>query len=266
MNGLTGYSRDWTTRQSTSVGYTYSRTDFAEGSLGIEGRAHALDLQHTWQFSRSAGIVGSYHTSRSRFIGEDLQPSSQSATVGFDYVRRLSPTRQIAFGAEGGAMYVEIITPEADALSGRWTPSASGHVRVDLGRSWAVATQYTRSPTVLHQAALRTFYSDAVAVNAGGLITRRLDATFTGSMALGRAPGGEGALGEYQTVSGVGQLRWAISRSIAAVVGYVYHDYRVMNVRVLEGFAVRSQSHGIRVGVSVWAPLIGPRRSQAPTR
>ena len=259
MNSAAVVSRDWTSRQSTSVGYNYSRTDYAAGSLGFDGRAHSVNLSHTWQFSRTAGLQAAYNTSRSRYAqGAGPQPTAQSATVGLDYARRLSPTRQIAFAVNGGASHVETIGADS-TLRGRWTPSGSGSVRVDVGRSWAVTTDYSRSATVLDQAALRTFYSDAIAVNTGGLIGRRLDATLTASFARGRTPGGTGEVGRYESVTGSAQLRWALTRSVAAMVGYTYHDYRLRGIEVLEGFPVRSRLNGVRVGLSFWVPLVQPR-------
>lgn len=261
------FAREWTTRQSTSFGYGFSRTDYPQDSLGFDTRSHSLNLQHTWQVRRSIGLLAGYDRSRSRYVGHaGHSPMTQSATVGVDYVRRLSRTRQIAFGGDAGAAQVEVITSDSDEVRRRWTPSGGGHVRVDIGRSWAVTADYSRSATVLHQAALQTFYSDAMVVNTGGLIGRRLDVTVTGSFARGRAPGATTDLGRYETRTAAAQLRWALSRSVATMIAYTFHDYRIRNVTVLEGFPVQSRLSGLRVGVSYWTPLFGERRAAAPTR
>ena len=265
LSSTASITRDWTPRQSTSVAFNYARTDYAEGALGFDSNAQSVIVQHSRQFSRTTSVRAAYHASRSQFVGDGNPESvSQSATGGFDYTRRLSRTRQVGFAVSGGASNVETISAEPGTPA-RWTPSGSARITADIGRSWVVNTEYSRSSSVLQQGAVRTFFSDAVSLSTGGLIGRRLDASLIGSFTQGRTPIGQGDGGRYESISVMAQVRWAISASTAAVVGYRLFDARILGVDLPDSFPARSRVSGIRVGLSFWVPVISPRgRANAP--
>jgi hypothetical protein len=135
---------------------------------------------------------------------------------------------------------------------------------VDLGRSWLVRGIFSRGLTILEGVSNASFYANAAAVQLGGLIERRLDATVALGLASGKTatPGDE--IGRYRTYTGTTQLRWALAQCCAAIVNYNYYHYTLTGIALAQGFPTSMNRHAVRVGFSVWLPLYGSG-DQVPT-
>jgi hypothetical protein len=255
LSSSASFGRGWTARQTSAFAYNFSKSD-APSTVGYDSTTHTASLSHSWQFSRSAGFQGGYSFGKSSVETGAAPMTSHTFDAGFDYTRRLSATRSMGFTGRLGASYIEAI-PTADQERGAyWAPSAQGTVRIDIGRSWAVGASYSRSATVLDRIAVRTFYSDAMTVNAGGSMGRRFDATMSAGLARGDA-GSQGGEARYSSYTATAQLRAALARCCATFVSYSYYDYTLSNFTLQQGVPPQSTQNGVRVGFSIWLPIVG---------
>lgn len=257
------FERRWTTRQTSSLGYSYSRRIYLD-ELGNDDSSHGANGQHDWAFSRSASAHASYRVSNSRYffqgigVGEDSAPLNNHAVEGgASYHRRLSPTRQIVVSGSAGSTYVESIDETDGSRRDFWMPSASALTRVDLGRSWSLALDYRRSVTVLQGITIESFASDAASFSASGLFAQRLEGALVLGYANGRSAAGESSA-RFVNYGATAQFRYALARWGAASMVYDYSYYRLRDIANLPaGLLPQYDRNGIRVGLSVWLPLYG---------
>lgn len=260
------FTWNWTTRQTFSAGGDYSQTRFQNDSAGFDSTSHGANVDYTWRFSRVASLHSGYTMARTEFENAAQNMTNHTMSGGFVYSRRLSRTRQVSVAADGGASYVEALSPTSDTMRGYWTPTASASVGIDIGRSWSASADYNRMATVLERVSVDTFYSNAVAVHVGGLIARRVDTTVMVGWTGGREATALDGTGRYETYTASAQLRYALARWCAAHVSYSYYDYTLSDIDVISGLPSASRSSGVRVGFTVWAPLHSSRGTQNAPR
>jgi len=256
-------SRQWTTRQLTGATYGYASADYPPG-FGFDSRTQSGSLDYNWQFVRSTAMTARYSLELTEFDAADVQSAStQTVDVGFDYRRRISPQRNISFSVSVGASEID---SEATATMPRqkyWTPAGDVSVGIDVGRSWLVQGTYSRSATLLTRLTPEMFVGDAFMARAGGLISRRLDATMSAGVSRGVYGGLDenqaGDPGQYRGATATAQLRWALTPRVATFVNYSYYDYIVENVPLDGTLPPDSRNHSIRVGFSLW---LGGRATQ----
>lgn len=257
------FQRNWTTRQNSTIGYSYSRRIYLD-DYGNDDSSQGANVQHDWAFSRSASLHGSYRVSNSRYFFQAIGADGASAPLsnhgiegGGSYRRRLSPTRQVLVSGGAGSTYVQSINEADGARRDYWMPSGNGAVRVDLGRSWSVALDYRRAVTVLQGISLESFASDAASFSAGGLLANRVE----GALTLGYSNGRSGAAesqARFVNYGASAQFRYALARWGAASVVYDYSYYKLRDIANLPtGLLPEYDRNGVRVGLSIFLPLYG---------
>ena len=251
--------RRWSARHTTQVGAEYMRSTFLD-DFGYDTRSTGVTASHGWQFSRTSSIRGLYRLSDMSSSATDglVTPmTNQQIEASFGYARRLSPTRQMSFGINGGATRVDTLdTVDRSALV-YWTPSGGGNFSLDVGRSWSVAANYDRAVQVLQGVSLTSFSTDSAHVSVNGLIGSRIETLMSAMFSNGRA-GGSNSLGTYENYAGSVQFRYALSRVCATSVYYDYYIYDFQNVPDLPtNFLASFDRHAIRVGITLWLPLRG---------
>ena len=90
--------------------------------------------------------------------------TNQTIDFSFSYDRRLSPTRQLQITGGGGATHVSTLNAVDHSNLWYWMPSGSGSFSWDVGRSWSLAGDYSRSANVLQGVSLTTFATDSAIV------------------------------------------------------------------------------------------------------
>lgn len=256
-------THDWTARHSTGVGYSYSKHQYLD-EVGFDTRTQGVFANYGWSIRRSMRLQATYNSTEIRIEDQDSDAgpaTSHAGNIGFSYDRALSRTRRIGFTAGAGMAHVRDFGAfgggSSDEPQAHLTPGGYGSVRVDIGRTWALAANFNRALTVLDTVARQSFYANAAALQLGGLIGRRVDAAFSAAMANGRSVAGEGEGGRYGRFTGTAQMRWALSRCCATILSYDYYNYRLRNVTLPEGYPATLDRNAIRVGFTVWLPLYG---------
>jgi hypothetical protein len=122
----------------------------------------------------------------------------------------------------------------------------------DMSRSWNLRTSYRRG-----SGSIDGLKSDAVSADLHGLLNRRTDLGISlgysrTDLGFGR-PGGHGS---YRTSYGSGRLQFALGREVAVYGQYLVYDYNLAAAVPLPDADLRSSlRRGIRIGLTLWAPL-----------
>jgi len=253
------FSRRWTTRQMTNLGFAYARRTYLD-ELGFDSRTSSGSAGHDWLFSRNTSVRGTYRFSRTSFLdaGDSMHPlSDHTVESGLAHTRRLSPTREFYLAGGGGATYVETFNESNDAPLDYWTPSGYATLRLGVGRSWSVSADYRRGITVLQGVTLESFPTNAASVATYGNLGRRVDLTLQGAYSIGQT-GDSASSSRFASYSGLARLRYALARCCAASVDYDYYYYRLQDVaNVPLGVPNQFDRNSVRVGFVVWLPLYG---------
>jgi hypothetical protein len=266
-NSSASLERRWTPRHMTQVNGGYMRATFLD-ELGYDTRSVRADGSHMWQFARTSSIRGLYsfvESNSDAAAGLTTTMTNQRVEGSFAYSRRLSPTRHMSFSVGVGGTHVTTLNAEDRSPLDYWMPSGAGSFAIDLGRSWAASSNYTRTVSVLQGVSLTSFATDSANVSVSGLINTRIETSISATYSNGQA-GGSNTQGRFENYTGSVQLRYAISRCCATAINYDYYVYNFEDVADLSaGFLSNFDRQAIRVGFTLWLPLYG-RYSDGPAR
>jgi hypothetical protein len=170
--------------------------------------------------------------------------------AGIDYNRALSISRRTSLSFGSGATGV---------TDGRGNTSyhalGSAGLSHEMGRTWTARAGFTRGVEFL-EGIPEPFLSDAVSVDVGGFLSRRVDVNLGGGHARGTS-GVDADGSEYSTVTANARLRVALSRSALVYVQYFAFRYRFDDpAGVIQGLPDSMDRHGVRVGLTWWLPLL----------
>jgi hypothetical protein len=97
-----------------------------------------------------------------------------------------------------------------------WTPSGQLSVAMDLGRTWMLNGNYSRSINVLQGVSLESFATNQATVVATGTLSRRIEVATGVNLSDGRTGGVENNPGTFAVYGGMAQFRYAFARCCAA--------------------------------------------------
>lgn len=251
-------SYDWTPRHHTGATYTHlrSRSKSLENT-GLEGQT--VTLSHRWDFARNFGMDGSYSLAQQtgdQPSGPGLSLDTVTGTIGFELRVPVSPSRRLTFTGQGGATQVRTFSSATNGPIEYVMPSGSGSARMDLGRTWSVSSDVSRTVTTLEGLTRQSFVTSTGTLWLGGNVGRRTRVSVNGSYSTGAPHRGD--TGSFRSVGGTAQLQYELSRCCAAVTSYSYYEHRVLEVAAVPtGFPRTVDRNAVRVGLSFWVPLHG---------
>ena len=259
------YSHSLGRRASLALAYDfearqYESTPDPTSTLG-NSTSHRgnVDLRRT--LSRTWSVRTQYTLTHARPTDSDgVRPLTDHNIVGgVDWTRRVSRTRTLHVSGSAGAHNVSStlgIGVERTPFD-YWAPSGQATVGLDLGRDWNVSADYRRVVTVIPELTNETFLTDAVLISARGLIGPRVEVMMSGGRDWSDA-GAAGSAASADSTHVSVQAQIALTRMLAATVTYTLFDYAFVDVGDLPpGFVPDSRRNAVRVGISVWLPLIG---------
>jgi len=182
--------------------------------------------------------------------------NSQDLDIGVDYTRSLSLTRKTYFNFMTGSTAMRRV--------GNYSFHLIGDVGLtrELGRSWMANVTYRRRLTATEIVA-EPLFLDFISATVSGYASRRLDVsgviryTLRGANAA-TTPRVEPSANDYNEGLGNVQMRYAFTRHAGLYAQYLFYDYRVGSALTVVGPQSPSwRSSGIRVGVTLWAPIMG---------
>jgi hypothetical protein len=259
------YNRALGRRSSLDLNYDFEAREYETSpdptaTLG-DSTSHRASFDLRRSLSRTWSTRAEYMLFYARPTDSDgIRPlTDHNILAGIDWTRRVSRTRTLHVSASGGAHNVRStlgIGVERTPFD-YWAPSGQATVGLDLGRNWNVSADYRRVVTVIPELTTESFLTDAVLVNARGLIGSRLELMLSAGRDWSDAADAGSAATADNTHVGV-QAQIALTRMLAATVTYTLFDYQFDEVADLPaGFAQQSRRNAVRVGLSLWLPILG---------
>jgi hypothetical protein len=255
----------WSMSRRNSLGFNYGfqaqRYLDSDSSLG-NSQSHRGAATYTRTLTRTFGLRGSYNYSYGRVEDVDgTRPLTQQTIEGGpQYSKSLSRTRRIQASAGVGGQNARTLA----SVSLRrtpveyWTPFGTASANLDLASNWRLRADYRRSTVVLPEVTSESYVTDAITLGTNTLLGERLDLDFSFGLAGGTSAIATGSSATYRTSTVAATARWALARQIALLLNYYYYDYVFTNTTDLpEGFSPTTRRHTVRVGITLWQPLIG---------
>lgn len=183
--------------------------------------------------------------------------ASHDIDLGIDYNRPLSLSRRTTMMITTGSSIVpaEAGVPTQSGAHYRLLGTAS--LNRAMGRTWNAALSYGRNLEFV-ETFTEPLLSDNVALSLQGSFSRQLNVALSAGLSKGSVgfAAGDPANG-YGTYSGSARLRWAINRLVSTYGEYVTYGHAFgSDVQVPLGFGRDVKRSEIRVGLTVWAPLV----------
>ena len=244
-------------RGALELGYNRRVNDFEteDGDYTARG-GHA---RYTHEVSRGLGLRLGYRYNEGRYPAAADAGTLQWRTwdVGVDYAKALSFSRRTQLSFATGTSAVV----DADRTHYRFTGEA--RLNREIGRTWNATASYRRGVDFV-EAFREPFLSDGFSVGFGGMLNRRLQFGSAVGGALGSV--GVGAEKNYDTYYASATLSYGLTRYMGLGTDYFFYRYRFdQTVLLPPGMSPHTNRQGVRVYLSLWAPLIHrARRPDAP--
>ena len=249
---------------------------FANGSVTVD-----------YSLTRRASLSGSYSAHYGNFTDEDRQHTANAFRAGAGYrltrysSLRLSYSRvthSLADGEErgdiddfgGGIDYRRpwslsgrrttlTVTPgmALDRRGGSTRVHVTGSASLDheIGRTWTARASYRRGFRYADGLGVQVLADTAQGV-VEGLLSRRVSLAFDGQLVISGDQERQ-ASREYHAYGVASRISYALTRHLSCYAQYVYYSYRYGDsVVVPVSIGRRLDRQGIRVGLSVWAPVL----------
>ncbi len=259
------YTRVLGRRSSLNLNYDFEARQYETSpdptsTLG-DSTSHraAIDLRRS--LNRTWSTRAQYTLFHARPTDSDgIRPvTDHNMMAGLDWTRRVSRTRTLHLSASGGAHNVRStlgIGVERTPFD-YWAPSGEATVGLDLSRDWNLSANYRRVVTVIPELTTESFLTDAVLVSARGLVGSRIELMLSAGRDWSNAANSVSTATADNTNVGL-QAQIALTRMLAATVTYTLFDYQFEEVADLPtGFAPQSRRNAVRVGLSLWLPILG---------
>jgi hypothetical protein len=257
------YSLAMGRRDTLNLNYGFGIRRYPEGNdVPGDSDTHRASAGLMHPFNRRVSFQGGYDYSYGRYQDADgLRPLTEHTISGGPLIEKVySRTRRLQLSSSLGAQYVRTLSSVAlrRTMVDYWAPFGEVAAQFDLSRSWDATINYRRGTTVLPEVTTESFVTDGITIGAGGVIGSRLEVEANAGLSTGTTASAAGGEAQNQTITWSSQARWAFNRKIAATLSYDYYKYDFTNVGDLPvGFPPGSSRNTIRVGVTIWLPLIG---------
>ena len=291
----TTLTHDFTARTSVSAAGDYQSSDTFGGAEGRRPLAsYGIRGHFSHRFGPNTAVLTEYLYRNSEFqlaggAAAGGQLVEHGVNVGMDYTRRLSASRRLNFGAVVGSSVTIVplqsiavfpdtsssqspepsstlsadastILPEStarlDAIN-QYYPRMSGQVTLgyEFARNWKLAAIYRRGVDYIPGLG-EPISADRFSASVTGLLHRRVDL-----LASAGYSNGESALNRqgsaFNTYTGDVRLRYALTRTFAAYVEYLYYFYDSRGViPIAPGISSGLQRKGVRTGLTLRVPAL----------
>jgi hypothetical protein len=252
---VAGLTHGFTRRGSITASARHLHTDFAKESptrRDVSYDEFHGAYQHTVSRTGTANITY-------RFVLGDLgfgggKPTREHGlTIGYDYTKRLSPSRRVIFHANMGSSVIDIPESIPFGVSQTRRTGFTGDAALDyhFGRSWQARASYRRGLEYVADVT-QPVIADGATAQVSGQLSRRVDL-----LVLGGLSKGESALRFDQmrvnSYTGDVRLRFLVTRTLSTFAEYLYYFYDFSgNISFAPNLVSRVERNGVRVGVTVW--------------
>ena len=250
------FGRGISRRGTLSVSADYYRTDYVHNSL-TRGDVSNSGVSGSYQqsVSRNTALVAGYRYRVGDLgFGGGRATHEYGPTVGFDYTKRLSPSRRAILRANFGSTVIDI--PEslaASALSpgGGSVSPATSSADYYFGRSWQARASYRRGIEYVSDV-VQPVLADGVTAMVIGQLTPRVDLLVVGGYSDGESALQSTAF-RVKSYTGDVRVRFGVTRTVSAFVEYLYYFYDYGGSQLNAPTLIPGvERNGVRAGLTVW--------------
>jgi hypothetical protein len=259
----TTFSHGVARRGSLTVGANLMRTDFVHQ---VAGRSDMLSygarVEYAHGTSRNTSARVAY-----RFQGGDSGFGLGSTTVehgveiGMQSSRPLSASRRVSFTLALGPSTVTVPAVAIGELPGQagtadrqlYRLAGSAGVQYQFGRSWQARASYNRGLEYV-PGLQGPVLTGGVSTSVDGLLSRRIDLSLSGGYSDGSSA--LRTASTYTTYTGDARLRYALTRSWAMYVQYLYYFYDFRGTTLLPGLPQGLERNAVHAGLTLWLPVL----------
>jgi hypothetical protein len=127
--------------------------------------------------------------------------------------------------------------------------------RYQFRKSWETRASYRRGLEYVPELSAPV-YTDGFSAVIGGLFNPRMDFSATAGYSTGESAVLRSA-SAFDTYTASARVRHAVTRTLAAYVEYLYYYYDFGRTQLPLGVPSTMERNGIRIGITVWVPVIG---------
>jgi hypothetical protein len=257
-NTSLGLTHSFTRRNRLSLSGDFSYTDYVQESDAYQDlRVAGLRAQFGRNVKRNTALTVGYRL-RTGNVGFGLEPTTEHGVdVGINHDRPLSATRRAFVDLRFGASAVDLPPSAATLLSAtgrRYLANGEAAFGYQFSRGWQTRAMYRRGMDYV-PALTDPVYTDGVSANVDGMIGQRVDMTISGGYSSGESVFQNTST--FDTYNGEFRIRYAVNRTFAAYVQYLYYVYDFGgNTQLAPGLVPRLERNAVRVGFMLWVPVI----------
>jgi hypothetical protein len=265
-NSAVSLDRRWSRQDSTSLSYAYDVRKYIHDDYGDSWSQDVrADYRRTLARGvRARAVYGYTDTEYADSAGFTRPLVEHRIAGGPEIEKSLSRRRTLRFLLEAGATHVESIRSTDGQPYQAWLPSGNGSVKLALSPTAFVETGYQRDVQTLQGVTDEVYTTDTVFLTTGGRLTDRTGLQVGATYGDWKTPVASGVTETLNTYGGWLQVQVAITQTVGATASYYYYYHRYSNPGALPaGFPAQYDRNAVRVGLTVWVPLIGtPPRAQ----
>jgi len=266
LGALDGYISE--TRLSLEQGLTRRSSvtilgEYHWSTFDDQRTAHALSAygaggRYQYTLARDVSVRLGYVHRRVQFGGSAGTWGLHDIDAGIDYARSLSVSRRTRMDFHVGSSAMSALSSEGGdrAVSRRYAIIGDAGLSHDMGRTWRARVGYNRSVGI-DEALAQPFLADALQTSLTGSFNRRV--SFGASAATSRGELGDGSVGgaDFRTYQATSSVTVGLHSWLALVTEYLYYYYDTgQGVELAFGVPGKLSRHSVRVGVSLWTPLL----------
>jgi hypothetical protein len=250
-------SQRLTSRATATFGSSYRSTVFKGALVPSNITSYDFAGHFAYRVTRTGTFRFGY-TYRDGQYGSGFRAKEQGVDVGVDLDRALSRTRRATVRFNVASTLVRA-PAQADvhigpALRQQYGMVGNGAVSYDIGSTWHAQGSVNRGVMFVEGFAA-PLTSSGVGAEVAGFINRNLDVLASGAYARGQSTFvTDGSVFNTRTVDV--RLRYALSRTWATYVEYLYYYYRFDQAMLLSPlFGPSLDRSGLHVGLTLWTGM-----------
>lgn len=212
------------------------------GGKFTHGISRDLQFNFGYTFRRAEYLDGSF-------------PTEHDLDFGIQYDHPLSRTRRTYVRINTGSVMLQAPAPgdPVGVLRPQYRLAGDVALSTQFGRTWQAQGGYRRGVSFI-EGLPTPMLTDGVTATASGLLTRRTNLLLTAAYSVGQ-PSIRNVSRGITTYTADARTSFAVSRTWAFFVEYLYYFYDFSNEVVPVGAPPRVARNSARVGLMLWLPM-----------
>jgi hypothetical protein len=251
-----GVAHQIDSRTEVATFYSGHFTDFPREPQ-FNWTTQSVGARASRQVAPNLALVAGYAFTRHLSEDQTIPFDRHDVDLGVDYGQTLNVTRRTTFGFRTGSS----MTTRRDQPASLEGPDTylrligAADLNHRMGRTWQAHLGYERGFQYI-VGIPEPFASDAVTAAIGGYLTNRLHFEMATSYTQGGLRYSTEGRG-YNVYDASALLQYPISQRFALDLNYLYVKYLPQGGLFLPGIPAAFERNAVRVGLSMWVPLLG---------